>query len=674
MAIQNIGGQNVYVITGSQQDPRLQSSGQSWANAVSQQKFRIYDMAMKETLAQMQREGATYDAQMQAFNDYRNQLLNQLLKTKGDLVKAQDKIASDASKEALAIQKGNATTWSTTTRATGGAGGIDDVSAQRQRLQKEKDVAEEDRQKAQKSLDIQTSTIKDPTITSNLERYKQDVQSAIDRGEDPNQVKMQGEETLSASNKPVVALAKSAIRTERQKEARKAEIDREIAVLGAGQEEVPFVPTFVPTTTTRGQTKLKPTQTPEDVAARQKKIQDEIDAITAELQRLQAPTAPTGSLLERTATTAREIAGTPTRQARIPEPQPGIPQPIQDKMEVLGRSKQIADSFLSDYPKAVPKEIEQQYRRDTLAREMQGLPPQAFEPLEYGIGVPIRTEEGETGKYSLYKENVQSIPGLSQESIKPPPTQEMPSMEEEVLKPRLAPPPIQEMPSMQETLAPTPKPTVNASNIALSGITLYENNPMQLASYVLKQIESLPSKKDKILTLAKIEQTMKRSDYPEESLKQYKQAVKSNIVSSNADAILATTPQSYMRTEAMAQKAEAELTYKTPEQRKQVGKEVGKQTRKVIDSLYNPSRSATKEQKDKLYQSALNQITTTPILTDEQRQQAIDYLVTKHMLDAPYQQPIEIPENFKFSEEQTVESTPTKTVIESSTIDATIGE
>jgi len=472
MAIQNIGGQNVYVITGSQQDPRLQSSGQSWANAVSQQKFRIYDMAMKETLAQMQREGATYDAQMKAFNDYRNQLL----KTKGDLVKAQDKIASDASKEALAIQKGNATTWSTTTRATtratGGTGGVDDISAQRQRLQKEKDVAEEDRQKAQKSLDIQTSTIKDPTITSNLERYKQDVQSAIDRGEDPNQVKMQGEETLSASNKPVVALAKSAIRTERQKEARKAEIDREIAVLGAGQEEVPFVPTFVPTTTTRGQTKLKPTQTPEDVAARQKKIQDEIDAITAELQRLQAPTAPTGSLLERTATTAREIAGTPTRQARIPEPQPGIPQPIQDKMEVLGRSKQIADSFLSDYPKAVPKEIEQQYRRDTLAREMQGLPPQAFEPLEYGIGVPIRTEEGKTGKYSLYKENVQSIPGLSQQSIKQASDEyksEFPSMEEEVLQSRLAPPPtpIQEMPSMQETLAPTPKPTVNASNIPI---------------------------------------------------------------------------------------------------------------------------------------------------------------------------------------------------------------
>lgn len=639
MAIQNIGGQNVYVITGSQQDPRLQSSGQSWANAVSQQKFRIYDMAMKETLAQMQREGATYDAQMQAFNDYRNQLL----KTKGDLVKAQDKIASDASKEALAIQKGNATTWSTTTRATGGAGGVDDISAQRQRLQKEKDVTEEDRQKAQKSLDIQTSTIKDPTITSNLERYKQDVQSAIDRGEDPNQVKMQGEETLSASNKPVVALAKSAIRTERQKEARKAEIDREIAGLGAGQEEVPFVPT----TTVRGKTKLQPTQTPEDVAARQKKIQDEIDAITSELQRLQAPTAPTGSLLERTATTAREIAGTPTRQARIPEPQQGIPQPIQDKMEVLGRSKQIADSFLSQYEQPLPKAVEQQYRRDTLAREMQGLPQQAFEPSQYGIAPQIPT----------------------QEVLAPTPIQEMPSMEEEVLKPRLAPP-KQEMPSMQEALAPIPKPTVDASNVALSGITLYENNPMQLASYVLKQIESLPSKKDKILTLAKIEQTMKRFDYPEESLKQYKQAVKSNIVSNNADAILATTPNSYMRTDAMAQKAEQELTYKTPDQRKQVGKEVGKQTRKVIDSLYNPSRSATKEQKDRLYQSALNQITTTPILTDEQRQQAIDYLVTKHMLDTPYQQPVEIPENFKFSEE----STPTETVIESSTIDATIGE
>ena len=659
MAIQNIGGQNVYVITGSQQDPRLQSSGQSWANAVSQQKFRIYDMAMKETLAQMQREGATYDAQMQAFNDYRNQLL----KTKGDLVKAQDKIASDASKEALAIQKGNAVSWSTTKRV-GGTTPKDDVSSQRQRLQKEKETAEEDRQKAQKSLDIQTSTIKDPTITSNLEQYKQDVQSAIDRGEDPNQVKMQGEAILSATNKPVVALAKSAIRTERQKEARKAEIDREIAGLGAGQEEVPFVPT----TTTRGQTKLKPTQTPEDVATRQKKIQDEIDAITAELQRLQAPTAPTGSLLERTATTAREIAGTPTRQARIPEPQPGIPQPIQEKMEVLGRSKQIADTFLSNYPKAVPKEIEQQYRRDTLAREMQGLPPQAFEPLEYGIGVPMKTEEGETGKYSLYRENLESIPGLPQESIKPAFDEykpEFPWMKQDIETKKLLE--QQKMPSMQEALTPTPKPTVNASNIALSGIALYEKNPIELASYVMKQIESLPSKKDKILTLVNIEKTIKQTNYPEESLKQYKQALKSNIVSSVTDNILAITPNSLKRTDAIAQKAEQDMMYKTPEQRKQVGKEVGKQTRKVIDSLYNPSRSATQEQKDKLYQSALNQITTTPILTEEQRQQAIDYLVTKHMLDAPYQQPVQV-------EEQAVESTPTETVIESSTIDATIGE
>jgi hypothetical protein len=37
------------------------------------------------------------------------------------------------------------------------------------------------------------------------------------------------------------------------------------------------------------------------------------------------------------------------------------------------------------------------------------------------------------------------------------------------------------------------------------------------------------------------------------------------------------------------------------------------------------------------------------------------------MLDTPYQQPVQV-------EEQEVESTPTETVIESSTIDATIGE
>lgn len=39
MGIQQVGGAKVYVITGSNRDPRLTSTGQSWANLVTQQKY-----------------------------------------------------------------------------------------------------------------------------------------------------------------------------------------------------------------------------------------------------------------------------------------------------------------------------------------------------------------------------------------------------------------------------------------------------------------------------------------------------------------------------------------------------------------------------------------------------------------------------------------------------------
>ena len=50
MAIQQVGGAKVYVITGSKRDPRLTSTGQSWANLVSQQKYRLWQEAQREAL------------------------------------------------------------------------------------------------------------------------------------------------------------------------------------------------------------------------------------------------------------------------------------------------------------------------------------------------------------------------------------------------------------------------------------------------------------------------------------------------------------------------------------------------------------------------------------------------------------------------------------------------
>ena len=52
MAIQQVGGRGVYVITGSGRDPRKTSNGQSWADLVTKQKYMLYksayDQAMRE--------------------------------------------------------------------------------------------------------------------------------------------------------------------------------------------------------------------------------------------------------------------------------------------------------------------------------------------------------------------------------------------------------------------------------------------------------------------------------------------------------------------------------------------------------------------------------------------------------------------------------------------------
>ena len=50
MAIQQIGGRNVYVITGSGSTGGRTSTGQSWADLVTQQRYTLYDAAYKQAL------------------------------------------------------------------------------------------------------------------------------------------------------------------------------------------------------------------------------------------------------------------------------------------------------------------------------------------------------------------------------------------------------------------------------------------------------------------------------------------------------------------------------------------------------------------------------------------------------------------------------------------------
>ena len=50
MAIEQVGGQGVYVITGSGRDPRRTSNGQSWADLVTKQKYMLYKAAQDQAI------------------------------------------------------------------------------------------------------------------------------------------------------------------------------------------------------------------------------------------------------------------------------------------------------------------------------------------------------------------------------------------------------------------------------------------------------------------------------------------------------------------------------------------------------------------------------------------------------------------------------------------------
>lgn len=78
MAIQQIGGQGVYVITGSGRDPRKTSAGQSWANLVTQQKYMLIKEAQKEALRQIEFEQLSFEDRRKAQEQLRQQLLDQI--------------------------------------------------------------------------------------------------------------------------------------------------------------------------------------------------------------------------------------------------------------------------------------------------------------------------------------------------------------------------------------------------------------------------------------------------------------------------------------------------------------------------------------------------------------------------------------------------------------------
>lgn len=78
MAIQQVGGRGVYVITGSGRDPRKTSNGQSWADLVTQQKYMLIKQARQDAQREIDREFQDYQSRQKALTEYRADVRKQI--------------------------------------------------------------------------------------------------------------------------------------------------------------------------------------------------------------------------------------------------------------------------------------------------------------------------------------------------------------------------------------------------------------------------------------------------------------------------------------------------------------------------------------------------------------------------------------------------------------------
>jgi hypothetical protein len=128
MAIQQVGGRGVYVITGSGRDPRKASNGQSWADLVTQQKYMLIKEAQKEAIRRIDLETKDYAARQQAYQQLQKDIRDQIDKAQSDIAgiklketEAQTRLESARQKELMQRARGRKIT--TTTGSSGGGGG-----------------------------------------------------------------------------------------------------------------------------------------------------------------------------------------------------------------------------------------------------------------------------------------------------------------------------------------------------------------------------------------------------------------------------------------------------------------------------------------------------------------------------------------------------------------------
>lgn len=154
MAIDKVGG--TYVITGSRVKPGVTSTGQSWANLVTQQKYQLWKVANAEAARQIKFEQLNAQRQQQVVDQMRQSLLNQQNDTRSQIENLKQLQVEDLAKQQAQIAqeqnlRGRPQRRTTSAGVGGGSGMKIDLIDTESKLRRQADFAEKQVEDAQKA-------------------------------------------------------------------------------------------------------------------------------------------------------------------------------------------------------------------------------------------------------------------------------------------------------------------------------------------------------------------------------------------------------------------------------------------------------------------------------------------------------------------------------------------
>lgn len=293
MAIERVGGSKVYVIKGSGRDPRLTSTGQSWANLVTQQKKILWQEAQKQALQEIRYEEMNVQQKQQVQSELKRQLNTQIR----DTTKSIQRLEVGEIESAQAIKEKLVYTQNLNSRRynTGGTKKVDPLEKQ-----------------------LQTSIGKEDTSIASTQKTIQGIEKGIQalKGTNNNLAKLNATQIDAMEQSKVTVQIKL-----KQHETERDKLSLQRDVIRAKQKNVPFttVTSGGGVSGTNGSGAKAESTTPIDFSAQIKKLEEQRKKLQDELKEMVTLENTKPDLIDRTRNVYYDKFGNAPANLQLPE-------------------------------------------------------------------------------------------------------------------------------------------------------------------------------------------------------------------------------------------------------------------------------------------------------------------------------------------------------------------